>query len=169
MFECWWILPAVQLLLLPWLKDWYRLIKQVFNSWNPQKKQWIQSSIASIQRNQGCHRSWPISRLSAQNRFSPDERNTKNGLSANPSLVFMHQSSEVWNKTNWMTNSSWYLECESHCVIWIHIYSHKKSHLRDLREVWKSGSVEVIIGISQSYKFCWMSLGILISWNQEDK
>ena len=121
MFECWWILPAVLLLLLPWLKDWYRLIKQVFNSWNHQKKQWIQSSIASIQRNQGCHRSWPISRLSAQNRFSPDERNTKNGLSANPSLVFMHQSSEVWNKTNWMTNSSWYLECESHCVIWIHI------------------------------------------------
>ena len=84
------------------------------------KKQWIQSSIASIQRNQGCHRSWPISRLSAQNRFSPDERNTKNGLSANPSLVFMHQSSTIWNKTNWMTNSSWYLECESHCVIWIH-------------------------------------------------
>ena len=33
----------------------------------------------------------------------------------------------------------------------------------------KCGSVEVIIGISQSYKFCWMSLGILISWNQEDK
>ena len=37
MFECWWILPAVLLLLLPWLKDWYRLIKQVFNSWNHPK------------------------------------------------------------------------------------------------------------------------------------
>ena len=137
MFECCWILPAVLLLLLPWLKDWYRLIKQVFNSWNPQQNSEFSLQLQAIQRNQGCHRSWPISRLSAQNRFSPDERNTKNGLSANPSLVFMHQSSEVWNKTNWMISGVWTTLCD--------LNSQRKSHLRDLTkcgsvEEWKCGS-----------------------------
>ena len=158
MFECWWILPAVLLLLLPWLKDWYRLIKQVFNSWNHPKNSEFSlqlrvykgtRDVTAVGQFQGFPHKTDLVETSEIPKTAfpliPHLSSCIKALQSETKQIEWQTVHDIWS----VNHTVWFKFTEENLT--------------------KCGSVEVIIGISQSYKFCWMSLGILISWNQEDK